>query len=343
MSKTFHVWVFIVATLALSALSKAQAQAPSTNGSGVEPTVVYLAPEEAKFLALINQFRRKLGLTELRIHAGLQAAAEKHTKWMATQDIATGQDALSHFGPTPTTKFSQRIETEGYASYTMIGENVACGSGTAEETFKQFALSPAHLGNMMSPRYRHIGIARAGTGAEACPFYWTNDFGSKASPESDPPAVAITDLDRIAAAIDAVAGSANDNGLSTQQILSSVIPTVNDHKPSYSCVVPYGLGRGVLASSADTQTTIEVGPQAGSMMLKISYQQLSTNARFTSYTVSGVALVKNPFYPLVTLFSAPNTRVGGFMIQIDLASGRAQFDPYPGAGGASGLISCQVR
>src|SRR4051812_20845794 len=123
MSKPIHVWVFVIAIIVLAAVAKAQAQSLSSSSSGVEPTVVYLAPEEAKFLSLINQFRRKLGLNELRIHAGLQAAAEKHTKWMATQDVITGRDALSHFGPTPTNPFSQRIEVEGYANYTMIGEN----------------------------------------------------------------------------------------------------------------------------------------------------------------------------------------------------------------------------
>lgn len=338
MSKKVNLFVFILAALALSVVAKAQTNG---NSSSVEPTVVYLSTEEAQFFKLINDFRKRLGLSELRLHAGLQAAASKHSQWMAAQDIVTHSDALSHYGPTPNTKFSQRIELEGYAGYTLLGENVACGSESAVETFKQFALSPSHLSNMISPRFRHIGVARAGNGAEMCPYYWTNDFGSKVSASSDAPAV--TDLTRISRAIDEVGGGQNENGMTTLQILTKLIEQSHEKRAALECVVPYQLGKGVLVSSVDTQTTIDILPQSDRYTMKVSYQQDGTSTQYMSVTLSNAAVVKNSFYPLMTIFSAPNNRVGGFIIQVDLPTGRAQFDPYPGYGGSSGLINCKVN
>lgn len=335
MATRIHLFVFILAVVALSAVAQAQ------NNSGVESTVVYLSNEEAQFLKLINAFRAKLGLSELRIHAGLQAAAQKHSKWMAAQDLATRDDALSHEGPTPTTTFSDRIEQEGYANYTLLSENVACGSESAVGTFKQFALSPGHLANMISPRFRHIGIARAGNGNEICPYYWTTDFGSKVGPSTDAPAV--TDMKRIATAIDEVGGSQNENGRTSLQILSDQMTRANERRPSFRCVIPYSMGRGVLVSSTNTQTTIDILPHAEDYMMKVSYQQDGTNTQFMSVTLSNAAVVKNAFYPVVSVFSAPGNRVGGFLLQIDLETGRGQFDPYPGYGGSSGMVSCSVK
>jgi uncharacterized protein YkwD len=333
------VLAFVVAAIMISALARAQSL-PTT-----ERTTVYLQSEEVKFLNILNQFRRSIGAPELRVHTQLQIAAEKHSKWMAAQDMTLRKESLDHNGPSPTTTFSDRIEAEGY-TYTSIGENVACGNNSAEETFKQFAFSPPHLKNMMNPHFQHIGLSRAGTGAEICPFYWTTDFGSRLSPNHV--AGIETNLAKIAQAINQALGlegngaATHPSGLSTLQQLSQPSSPQHESEAAIRCLVPAPLGFGVLTGTQNLITTLDLTPSENGYLMRVSYRQDGSSARFTSYSVSGATVVKSPFYPLLTLFAAPNNRFGGFMIQIDLASGRAQFDPYPGQGGQTGMIECKV-
>ena len=162
-------------TLLLSTLTPHQSVRAST-----------LAPVEADFVTLLNRFRQKLGLQTLEIHPALQRAARKHSAWMAEQD-RTFQDGdqLGHEGPGETDTMVTRIlDHEGYA-FRRVGENIACGIADAKTVFKMWALSPSHLTNMMNPHFREMGIAREGTGNEACPYYWTNDFGTRIQEKPD--------------------------------------------------------------------------------------------------------------------------------------------------------------
>ncbi|MBS1960338.1 MAG: CAP domain-containing protein [Bdellovibrionales bacterium] len=333
-----YLAVFIIAALALSAVARAQ-NATITSQTSLAETTVMLTAEEANFLTLINNFRRKLNLPELKIHAGLQAAAEKHAQWMVGQDLMTHKESLSHYGPTPTTEFSDRITAEGYADYYSIGENIACGNSTASDTFRQWAFSPTHLSNMMSPKFHHLGIARAGTGSEDCPYYWTNDFGTKTPYLGDGSSPTISE---IAAAIDSTIGPSIDGETAIQLLtMTANIPQSEPTSP-IECLVPYNNGKNVVAFTPNVSTLMQVNPSADGYSMKLSFTQDGTQNRFTSYTISGVMVIKSPFYPLITIFSAPNSRVNGFMVQIDVASGRAQFDPY-GKIGASGMINCKVK
>ena len=145
-----------------------------------------VAPVEQEFSTLINRFRQKLGLRILEIHPALQIAARKHSAWMAEQD-RTLQDGnqLSHDGPGETDTMVTRIrDREGY-DFRRVGENIACGIMDAKTVFKMWAFSPSHLSNMVNPYFQEMGIAREGTGNEACPYYWTNDFGTRTQEKPD--------------------------------------------------------------------------------------------------------------------------------------------------------------
>jgi uncharacterized protein YkwD len=140
----------------------------------------FLSTEETELVALLNQLRSKLNLKPLTIHPALQAASRKHSSWMAQQDRDLGNgDQLTHYGPGKNdTLVTRTKDQEGYA-YRRLGENIACGFPDAKRIFKLWAYSPVHLANMIHPLFREIGIAREGDGSEDCPYYWTNDFGTR--------------------------------------------------------------------------------------------------------------------------------------------------------------------
>lgn len=333
--RLWSLWILALCAFGLSAVASAAPFSFSTQ-------------EESRFLQLLNGFRSQLGLAPVQVDPRLQAAAKKHSNWMALQDVLLNRSALSHYGPTPTTEFSERIHAEGYLRYSLIGENVACGNGDPDETFKQFAFSGPHLQNMMNPRYRQIGIARAGTGSEKCPFYWTTNFGAESQTNANTPL--ITDTVRIANAIDSVVDTRNEQGLTTLQLLSNPQPQAPSSSTparlNIECAIGAKLGYGVLTWSQQLTTYIEIKPEASTNLMRVSFapenSSSTPNAQYASYSVSGAAVVKNIYYPLVTIFSAPNNRLGGFMIQIDTTRGVGQFDPYPGSGGKSGTVNCRL-
>jgi uncharacterized protein YkwD len=139
-----------------------------------------LSAEESEFVTLLNRLRTRLNLNPLTLHPSLQAAARKHSAWMADQDrILRNGDQLTHNGPGKNdTLVTRAKDREGYV-YRRLGENIACGFPDAKRIFKLWAYSPVHLANMIHPHFREIGIAREGDGSEDCPYYWTNDFGTR--------------------------------------------------------------------------------------------------------------------------------------------------------------------
>jgi uncharacterized protein YkwD len=199
--------------------------------------VVYLSQDENQFYQLINQFRAQLNLPQLQIHVALETAAQKYSVWLASTDF------LTHYGPAANETPFQRMALEGYTPFTYAGENIACGNGDAVATFRQFAFSPDHLDNMISPHFHHVGISRSGTGQETCPYYWVDDFGSMTDLTLDPPDM--RDLSLITQAIEAVAGPLNGSVVA--------LPTPD---PS----VPMGMGTPIpsllpISISTPVQTT----------------------------------------------------------------------------------------
>ncbi|MBC7397629.1 MAG: hypothetical protein H7333_09320, partial [Bdellovibrionales bacterium] len=88
-------------------------------------------------------------------------------------------------------------------------------------------------------------------------------------------------------------------------------------------------------------TLLKVTQSAAGFQLEVSYQQEGNAAILPTYTIGNIEVVKSPFYPLISVVSIPTAKFGGFSVQIDLPTGRAQFDPYPGLGGVSGPIECR--
>lgn len=128
---------------------------PSELEPGPEPEPAPLT-ETKKFLDVINQFRNDLGLEKLKQDTRLDEAARKHALWMRRWNV------LTHSGPMLRMGVAARAINEGIDANVLVGENIARGSWTAKDTFKQWFFSKPHLQGMMTAEYDHIGIAREG-------------------------------------------------------------------------------------------------------------------------------------------------------------------------------------
>ena len=260
---------------------------------------------------------------------------------------------------------------EGYVNYTREGENVACGKADAKTIFQMWATSPLHLANMVNPHFHHMGIARAGTGNEKCPYYWTNDMGSISDPKLDP--ADITDVNAIAQAVFKVSGELapmlREKGIQlpppapgTQAPVATPAPAPvpieiepADETPSapspteasvIQCTIPYAMGKGLLTSFQNTDTILEAtkSTTGNGYTLKLSYLQNGQNTTLIPLYVYNASVVKNPYFPLYTIFAAANSRVNGFSIQFNTQTNQAQFEPYnAGSGGNSGTILCSMK
>lgn len=111
-------------------------------------------------LASVNRFRLAHGLTALRECAGLDRSARRHSLEMGRLGY------FSHSSPDGL-QFWQRIRrfypARGF-SYWGAGENLvwASPSLSAGSAMKMWISSPPHLANLLSSRWRQIGISAVG-------------------------------------------------------------------------------------------------------------------------------------------------------------------------------------
>jgi uncharacterized protein YkwD len=75
----------------------------------------------------------------------------------------------------------ERAENNGYIHFKALGENVASGYPTLEQTLKQWLSSPGHCRLLMNPRYKEIGLAHISKPNDPLKYrhYWTIVFGDR--------------------------------------------------------------------------------------------------------------------------------------------------------------------
>jgi uncharacterized protein YkwD len=321
-------WSILLVSLLLT--TPARAQSTSTT------KIIMMGTEEKRFMDLINRFRTSLGLPSLQIHVTLQQVAASHSDWMADHGI------LTHYGPLDQLTPFERMRNAGYEHYTYAGENIACGNADALQTFIQWAYSPGHLENMLSPHFHHMGIARSGTGKEQCPYYWTNDFGSFDDPELDPKEV--TDQTQIKKAILAISNSAPIPASTSNQSSAEQDAPALGLPNSITCLVPYNLGKGVFTTQAGLDSRIEITRILNQTFNgKISYFQNGAASSYYPVNLGEVQVSKSIDFPLITVFSAPGNRVSGFSLLINLKTFSAQLDTFPNKTEVSGTLSCSLN
>lgn len=123
-------------------------------------------------LSRINALRRQNGLAPLELQDQLTAAAQRHSQDMANTDTVshTGSD-----GSTP----EQRIRAAGYGPDPIAwGENIyGSGLATVDAAWQFWTTSTVHRNNLLSERYREIGIGVAPGSAGGS--FFTLTFGAR--------------------------------------------------------------------------------------------------------------------------------------------------------------------
>ncbi|MGI6423195.1 MAG: CAP domain-containing protein [Candidatus Dojkabacteria bacterium] len=100
---------------------------------------------------LTNQERSAAGLNTLKTDSRLSAAAQAKANNMFQEQY------WDHFGPNGETPW-MFISQAGY-TYVYAGENLAKGFRTAEGVHEAWMASPTHRENIMSGKYKDIGVA----------------------------------------------------------------------------------------------------------------------------------------------------------------------------------------
>jgi uncharacterized protein YkwD len=149
-------------------------------GAGAAPTTTVAGPApraergvhsavERKVVRLTNKRRAAHGCRPLRAVRTIGRAAKRHSNKMARRN------ELSHQLPGEP-DVGARLSNAGYDGWTMWGENVAVGYPTARSVVKAWMRSPGHRRNILTCRFRHIGVGVArGHGR----LWWTQDFGRR--------------------------------------------------------------------------------------------------------------------------------------------------------------------
>ena len=138
--------------------SKAPARAKASRRSAVT-----LSSLESGLLARVNAVRRSHGLRGLTISRGLSAAAAYHSRQMVQHGFFEHE---SRGGGS----FWKRVErfygSRGFRSW-EVGENLAYGSPSlgAAATVRMWMNSPGHRDNLLSRRWREIGLGALHVGS----------------------------------------------------------------------------------------------------------------------------------------------------------------------------------
>jgi uncharacterized protein YkwD len=141
-----------VLAAALAAFLPAQA-APTT----VVAASPSLASLQAGVLVDLNQIRIAHGLVPLTINPELSAAAAQHTGEM----LSDGYFAHNSFDGTLFWRRIERFYPSTHYEYWSVGENLLWSGGPidARQALAMWMASPEHRANILTRRWREIGIA----------------------------------------------------------------------------------------------------------------------------------------------------------------------------------------
>jgi len=147
----------VCAMLAVPAIASA---APCGPVSDSRPDQASSTVSARTTVCLLNRERRAHGLGKLRLNRRLSAAAKRHTRDMVRRRYF---DHVSRGGR----DVVDRLRNSGYISRAaswVVGENLAWGSGsrgTPRAIVRSWMHSPGHRRNILTPRFREIGIGIA--------------------------------------------------------------------------------------------------------------------------------------------------------------------------------------
>jgi uncharacterized protein YkwD len=112
----------------------------------------------------------------------LYAAALEHSTDLAYSNTFSHDGSGTEYditGNGESSKFYERIETNGYSNYYSLGENIAGGQRSLEEVMKAWMASPGHCANIMKSTYTEVGVGIVIKEDSNYQVYWTQNFGSR--------------------------------------------------------------------------------------------------------------------------------------------------------------------
>lgn len=174
-NKRLYVSLLIPSILASMASVQIGQQSFAQIKTDVEHREEYLLTmndKQSELLRRINDARQAEGLAPLSFSNTLSRAAQVHVR-----DIVEHNYSLTHIG-SDGSSVRDRAEREGYPSR-YVGENVAAGNDSVEDTFDQWMNSTGHRDNILSLNYTQIGIGYYLNAPNTTyDHYWVTVFGS---------------------------------------------------------------------------------------------------------------------------------------------------------------------
>ncbi len=123
---------------------------------------------EKRVAWMVNEERRKAGLSRLEVAPLLGVAARAHSADMAARNF------YSHHSPEGRT-VGDRVALTGYG-FVIVGENIAWGQETARQVMNAWMRSPGHKANILHPDYTEIGVGVVANRRGA--VVWTQNFAT---------------------------------------------------------------------------------------------------------------------------------------------------------------------
>ncbi len=145
-----------VATVATLAACVAAVAAPSAS-STPSTRVVAVNSLETSVLSGLNAIRAQHGLVPLKADPKLAAAADQHSREMAERGYFAHESA----DKSPFWKRVQRFYSSTNYRYWSVGENLLWASPDldADAAVKMWMESPEHRANILTARWRQIGLS----------------------------------------------------------------------------------------------------------------------------------------------------------------------------------------
>jgi len=143
---------------------------PPARDAGAVSRLVLSLTNEARAHSRTCGWHRFPPAPPLSLSPALTQAARAHSRDMAVHNL------FSHAGSDGSTP-GQRASRAGYR-WSMVGENIASGVGTARQVVAGWLASPHHCANIMTAGFQQMGVAFAINPASGEAIYWTEDFGT---------------------------------------------------------------------------------------------------------------------------------------------------------------------
>jgi uncharacterized protein YkwD len=137
---------------------------------------VSYSSQEIAFVKLLNEYRESKGLEPLLVSDELSEAGDRHCFDMGTYsffDHYTQESKWFSSGASPW----DRMAASGYDYVTTKGENIAAGYSTASAVFAGWKASSGHNANMLSAKFKVVGVSLVNVSGSPYGYYWTTDFG----------------------------------------------------------------------------------------------------------------------------------------------------------------------